>query len=142
MKYLFDTDHLSILQRQTGPSYVALQARLAQHPQNDFACSIISFHEQVLGCNAYVSQARNSYEVVRGYDMLAQVLRDFLDIPVLPFDAAAQQLFEQWRAQRVRIQTMDLRIAACAASAGLTILTRNARDFGKVPALSFEDWTH
>lgn len=141
MRYLLDTDHLSILQRQTGPAYAALRARLAPHPLTDFACSIISFHEQVLGCHTYINQARNAHEVVRGYEMLAQVLQDFVIIPVLPFDADAQLVFGQLRSQRVRIPTMDLRIAASAASRGLTLLTRNARDFGKVPGLPIEDWT-
>ena len=52
MKYLLDTDHLSVLQQQSGPAYDALSARVASHPRADLALSIISFHEQVLGCHA------------------------------------------------------------------------------------------
>ncbi len=141
MKYLLDTDHLSILQRQTGPAYAALLAHIAPHPLTDFACSIISFHEQVLGCHTYINRARNPHEVVRGYAMLAQVLQDFVTVSVAPFDDPAQAAFEQLQVQRVRIATMDLRIAASALSRGLILLTRNARHFGKVPGLQIEDWT-
>lgn len=44
-------------------------------------------------------------------------------------------------AQKIRIATMDLRIAAIALANNLTVLTQNTRDFGKVPGLITEDWT-
>ena len=50
-------------------------------------------------------------------------------------------VFDGLVAKRVRIATMDLRIASIALSQGLTLLTRNARDFSKVPGLAIEDWT-
>jgi tRNA(fMet)-specific endonuclease VapC len=60
---------------------------------------------------------------------------------VLPFDTAAISIYDTLRSQRVRIATMDLRIAATALSRGLTLLTRNVQDFRKVPGLVTEDWT-
>jgi tRNA(fMet)-specific endonuclease VapC len=36
---------------------------------------------------------------------------------------------------------MGLRLAAIALSRNLTVLTRNLRDFGRVPALKIEDRT-
>jgi tRNA(fMet)-specific endonuclease VapC len=141
VKYLLDTDHISILQRQSGPEYTTLMARIAQHPLADLAFSIINFHEQVLGCHTYISRARSSSDVVRGYRMLAQVLRDFAAVPVILFDAAAAAVFDGLLARRVRIATMDLRIASIALSHGVVLVTRNVSDFGKVPGLQIEDWT-
>jgi tRNA(fMet)-specific endonuclease VapC len=46
--------------------------------------------------------------------MLAQVLQDFTEALVIPFDAAAATVFEELVAQRVRVGTMALRIAAIA----------------------------
>ena len=63
-------------------------------PPTDLACSIISSHEQILGCHTYISQARRTEDVIRGYTMLAQVLRDFTEALVIPFDAAAAVVFE------------------------------------------------
>ena len=141
MKYLLDTDHISILQRQAGVEYGTLLLRIAQHPPTELACAIISFHEQVLGCHTYISQARRAEDVVRGYGMLAQVLRDFTEALVIPFDAAAAVVFERLVAQRVRVGTMDLRIAAIALSHEMVLVTRNTSDFRRVPGLRIEDWT-
>lgn len=116
-------------------------ARIAQYPLTEFAFSIISMHEQVLGCHTYIIRARTANDVIRGYDMLAQVLQDFTVSPVLPFDAAAAAVFDSLLAQRVRIGRMDLRIASIALARGLVVVTRNTSDFGKVPDLQIEDWT-
>jgi tRNA(fMet)-specific endonuclease VapC len=141
MRYLFDTDHLSILQRQTGVSYENLSAQVAQHPLSDFTVSIVSFHEQTIGAHAYINGARNPDEVIRGYDRLELVLSHFKVLPVLPFDRMAADRFQELLTQRVRGSTMDLRIASIALSQDLVLLTRNTKDFVKVPDLKFEDWT-
>jgi tRNA(fMet)-specific endonuclease VapC len=141
MRYLLDTDHISILQQQSGPEYAALIGRIAQVRRADLAFCIISFHEQVLGCNTYIAQAKTSADVERGYRMFDRVLSAFSAAFVLPFDSNASLVFVGLVAQRVRIATMDLRIASIALSLGLTVLTRNARDFGKVPGLIIDDWS-
>jgi tRNA(fMet)-specific endonuclease VapC len=141
VKFLLDTDHISILQRPSGPEFAALSARIAQHAVSDFAFCIVSFHEQVIGCHTYLGRARTSADVIRGYVMLDRVLDAFASAQVLPFDAAAAAVFDGLLAQRVRLATMDLRIAAIALSRGLVVLTRNVRDFAKVPGLLTEDWT-
>ena len=66
MRYLLDTDHISILQREAGPEFAALSARIARHDPADLAFSVVSFHEQTLGCHTYINRARAPAEVVRG----------------------------------------------------------------------------
>ncbi len=141
MKFLLDTDHISILQKQSGQEYGALMARIARVSPPDMAFCIVSFHEQVLGCNAYIAQAGTAAGIVRGYQMFDRVLSAFAAALVLPFDDRASAVCNRLTAQRVRIATMDLRIASIAMSRGLTVLTRNSRDFGKVSGLVVEDWT-
>ena len=139
MKYLLDTDHITVLQRPSGREHATLTARLSQHPQSDFALSVVSFHEQVLGAHTFVARARTAANIVRGYTLLQEILDAYLFAPVLPFDSAASARFEFLKRQRIRVATMDLSIAQ---TRGVVLLTRNAVDFGKIPGLIFEDWTH
>ncbi len=80
--------------------------------------------------------------MTRGYQMMEVILIDFSRFRVLPFDQPAAAQFTRLRKARVRIGTMDLRIAAIALSHQLTVLTRNTRDFEQVPGLAVADWTN
>jgi tRNA(fMet)-specific endonuclease VapC len=141
VRYLLDTDHISFLQRGFGPEYAALSARMSRHSPADFAFSLVSFHEQILGAHAYINRARSTRDVVRGYEVMGQVVQSYQTAAVLPFDAAAAAAFDGLAARRVRMGTMDLRFASIALSRGLTVLTRNLVDFRRVPGLTAEDWT-
>lgn len=137
--FLLDTDHLTILQRQNEPEYGRLRAAMDCHSPSDFYLSLVSFPEQMLGANAFISQAKNRSQVVRGYQMMEMCLIDFSRFRVLTFDEPSAAQFELLRSGS-RVGTMDLRIAATALSHDLTVLTRNTVDFGKVPGLKIEDW--
>jgi len=60
---------------------------------------------------------------------------------ILTFNEASAVEFRKLRQARVRIGTMDLKIAAIVLAHGATLLTRNLVDFRKVPGLKIEDWT-
>jgi tRNA(fMet)-specific endonuclease VapC len=139
--YILDTDHLGILQRQTSPQFGSLMRRISQYPESSFFVTIISFHEQIMGWNAYLVRARDAAGVVRGYSRLEGILADFAGSQILSYTPAAADLFEELRRQRIRIGTMDLRIGAIALMHRMTVLTRNLSDFGKAPNLRVEDWT-
>ena len=141
MIYLVDTDHLSILQRRGGADYAVLIMNLSNHPDADIGVPVVSLHEQALGCNALINSARNPSDVLLGYELLARTIEDFRRFPLVPYDAAAAIIFDQLKAAKIRIGTMDLRIAAIALARDLTLVTRNATDFGRVPGLRIEDWT-
>jgi len=141
MKYLLDTDHLSILQRQAGQDYINLSTRMAHYPLSDFAISTVTFHEQMLGSHTYINRARNVNDMVKGYEMMTRLVRDFKVLPLVTFDTSAATVLSQLQSQRIQLGKMDARIAAIALSSGLILLTRNHRDFGKVTGLRIEDWT-
>jgi len=139
--YLFDTDHVTIMQHRSGREWAALSNRLAQHGTDDFALSIVSFHEQVIGAHAYLNRARKPNELIRGYQILEEILQGYLFAQILPFDVAATAVYGQLTSSRLRVGSMDLRIAAIALSCNLVLLTRNSKDFSRVPGFLIEDWT-
>jgi tRNA(fMet)-specific endonuclease VapC len=141
VKYLLDTDHISFLQQRSGQEFIGLMARMSQYSSTDFALSVVSLHEQVLGAHNFINRARVNNDVIRGYTLLLEILQGFASSPVLPFDTKAIAVFDELRGQKVRVSTMDLRIAAIALSRNLVLLTRNVSDFSKVPGLVTEDWT-
>jgi tRNA(fMet)-specific endonuclease VapC len=68
-------------------------------------------------------------------------MNNFCRIRVVDFDAAAATQFQHLRKQRLRVGTMDLKIAAIVLASNATLLTRNFVDFRKVSGLQFDDWT-
>jgi tRNA(fMet)-specific endonuclease VapC len=140
MRYLLDTDHISIIQRRSGQPYQRLRDRMSQYPASDFALSVVSFHEQSLGANNIIQQARTPSDIASAYQLLSEILQGFSRASVLEMDQTAAERFEQLRSQRIRIGTMDLRIASICLTRNLILLTRNHKDFQQVPGLLFEDW--
>jgi tRNA(fMet)-specific endonuclease VapC len=59
----------------------------------------------------------------------------------LGFDEAAAMVFQRLRRSRLRIGTMDLKIAAIVLARDATLLSRNLDDFSQIPDLRVEDWT-
>jgi tRNA(fMet)-specific endonuclease VapC len=68
-------------------------------PRADLAFCIVSFHEQVLGCNSYIAQAKTSADLVPGYRMFDRVLSAIAASRVLPFDISASNVVDGLAAQ-------------------------------------------
>ena len=140
--FIFDTDHLALIQKRTEPEYSRIRLRASVRATTEFFVTIVSFHEEILGWNAYIANAKKIQGVIKGYDRLLHILTDFSEAQVLPFDDDAGARFIHLQQQKVRISTMDLRIASIALSHSMTVLTRNLSNFRRVPSLNVEDWTN
>jgi tRNA(fMet)-specific endonuclease VapC len=102
---------------------------------------VISYEEQTRGWLSYLASARSLTEQVTAYSYLQRHLQVFCTVPLLAFDPAAAAIVRQLQQRRIRIGTMDLKIASIALAQGATLLSRNVTDFRKVPELRVEDWT-
>lgn len=138
---ILDTDVLTIVQRASGKEYQRLVQRLdATSPQPVFV-TIVSFEEQMRGWLAHIARAKTLERQIVAYGKLRSLIDDFRTRPLLDFDERAAVEFRRLIQQRIRIGTMDLRIAAIALTHRATLVTRNSIDFGSVPGLTAEDWT-
>jgi tRNA(fMet)-specific endonuclease VapC len=139
--FIFDTDHLAILQRKNEPELSRIQSRMSGFASRDFFVTIVTFHEQIAGWYDHLAKAKKQRDVVFAYDMFGEVLADFAALQVLDYDERASAIFTSLVKQRVRVGTMDLRIASIVLANNMTLLTRNTVDFERVPGLRIEDWT-
>lgn len=133
--FVLDTDHVTLHQRG-HPQVIAQCRRL---PPNLLAVTVISIEEQMRGRLAQIG--RNQEDVAASYGRLGATLDYFCELIVLPFDAAAHRRFDQLRGEGIRIGTLDLRIAAIVLQRSAILVTRNRRDFERVPGLKLEDWS-
>ena len=78
---------------------------------------------------------------IEAYRRLRRQLENYCRVQLMDFDEPAAVEYQNFVTARVRIGTMDLKIAAVARSLNATLLSRNLKDFCKVPGLRVEDWT-
>ena len=130
LRYLLDTNILSALIRQPqGPVAVTL----ARRGYGTVCTSIVVAAELRFGARKLGSKA------------LAGKVDDLLaSLPVLSLDAGADYIYAEIRLQLEQAGTPigpnDLLIAAHALESGLTLVTDNAEEFGRIAGLQVENW--
>jgi tRNA(fMet)-specific endonuclease VapC len=138
---ILDTDCLSLLERKQGDAYQKLLENLSKFPSDEISTSIISFDEQMRGWMAIVARSRTTALLIDAYGDLESFLDAFRNMPVIAFDQDAGKVFDELKKQKIRVGTMDLRIAAIAISRNAILISRNLVDFERIPNLTVEDWT-
>jgi tRNA(fMet)-specific endonuclease VapC len=136
--YILDSDHVTLQQRQ----HPAVVERLAAVPADQVAVSIVTVEEQLRGWLALIRRgAQTPGRLTAAYAGLHRAVAYFAQVNILDYSEAAASHFAALRAQKVRIGTQDLRIAAIALAASGVLVTRNRQDFHHVPNLVLEDWS-
>lgn len=139
--FLLDSDHVSIIQRHTGPEYKRILEHLLLRAPESCFISIITLHEQFAGWSAYLSRAKQEEDRIYGYAQMAKMLVGFQQSQLLMYESDAVEVFSDMRKKKIRVGSMDLRIAAIAIANQMTVVTRNSVDFERIPGLNIEDWT-
>ncbi len=139
---ILDTDHMVVLKYSHGPEHATLSAKMAASPDQHFVTTCVTLEEQLRGWLALLKRSNDPSRQVSPYEELNKLIDYFARWTRLDFDDQAADQFKQLRRQRIRIGTMDLKIAAIALVHGSIVLSANLRDFQQVPNLHVEDWLH
>ena len=138
MFVIFDTNHYREVVHQT-PLFERLDRRMTAARADAFT-TIVTVQEITQGWLAALNRENAGPDQIYAYQRFLHSLLGFPKLTILPFDEDAARQFVRLQQQRIRIGTMDLKIAAICLAHDATLLTRNVVDFEKVPGLSVENW--
>jgi tRNA(fMet)-specific endonuclease VapC len=130
-QYMLDTDTCSYIMKRSNN---ALLKRLKRTPVSDVCISVITKSELLFGVE--VSPRRQQDEAaLKAFLRYVEVL-DFPDEAALHYAKIRADLKTRGKV----ISANDLFIAAHARSLGLTLVTNNTSEFGRVLNLAIENW--
>jgi tRNA(fMet)-specific endonuclease VapC len=135
--FVLDTDLLTLYYR--GDPIVV--RRVDARSPAELAISVLTVDEQLSGWYTLTRQARRPEEIARAYAHLGDAVVRLARWRILPYTELAIARVAQLKARRLNVRLMDLRIAAVALEHDAVVVTRNQRDFGRIPGLSLEDWS-
>lgn len=136
---LLDTDHFSVFTGKRAQWHEHLNARMeAEADQIGF--SIVAVEEVLRGWLAFIHRRREVHRQIDAYRRLEDLFNIVNSWTLVSFDVRAADRFTKLRRQRIRIGTMDLKIASVALVNNATLLTANLRDYSLVPDLRCENW--
>ena len=135
--FLLDTDHLTLY--EFGHPQVLKNVVL--HVMDTITISVITIEEQLEGWQSALRQAKDDAKREQIYRRMAQTVESLSGWPVLPYTIPAMQRRTTLLRMRLNVGSNDLKIAAIAMEDQATVVTRNVRDFSRIPSLAFTDWS-
>jgi tRNA(fMet)-specific endonuclease VapC len=135
--FVLDTDILTLFERGNA----VVTARIVEHASKEIAISVVTVEEQLSGWYAQLRKARDPERIAWAYRHLAASIRFLSGVRILDYDVAAVQRYDELKRLRLKVRKMDLQIAATVLQHSGVIVTRNVRDFQRIPGLQIEDWS-
>lgn len=135
--YLLDTDILSLYQR----GHVKVSQGVARHPRSTVRLVAVSAKELIDGRAAMILQAKTPDRLAEAWAQYADTVTFLSRFPIEPLSETAILRFQSLMKMKLGVGGNDLRIASVALEATATVVTRNVRDFSRVPGLMIEDWS-
>ncbi len=137
MRYVLDTD-IPTLYEEGHPE---LCRNVAAHRPEDISTTIITVEEQLSGWFTMLRRAKDYRTLARIYQRMTDTVTFLARIQIDSFTEPAIARGESLQAMKLNAGSKGLRIAAIVLEQGSILVTRNARDFRRVPGLILEDWS-
>jgi tRNA(fMet)-specific endonuclease VapC len=134
--YVLDTDILSLYEQ----GQVAVCMRVDAQPDDHLATTVMTAEERLSGWYRRLRTAKNQKDLASAYDSLAGTIEFLGGWRILSFTEPAITRFKQLKALKLNVGSSDLSIAAITLENGGILVTRNTRDFQRVPGLTIENW--
>jgi tRNA(fMet)-specific endonuclease VapC len=136
--HLLDTNTLTALHK--GDPRVIDRLKHLDDP--DIATTLITKIELLRGRMDFLLKATNGQDLLRAQSWLFQTETLLGEIDSLPFDSMAIEQFERLIAERLsrKMGRADLQIASIALAKRAILVTRNIKDFQRVPNLKIVNW--
>jgi tRNA(fMet)-specific endonuclease VapC len=104
------TNHLTVLKHARDERFMKLTQRMADSVDQDFATTAVTLEEQLRGWLAEISRFSDPEKQIPAYSELTGLIDFFSYRTILQFDAAASSRFRQFRSQKIRAGSMDLKL--------------------------------
>jgi tRNA(fMet)-specific endonuclease VapC len=136
---VFDTDIASLI-FEGDSNY---ETRFEAIPEDERSLAIVTVDELFRGRLSVIREAespRSKRLLSEAYELLKRTTENTRDFTILPFTGVAESLSKSWHQAKISKGIKDLRIAAICVAHDATLVTRNRRDFERVPGLKLEIW--
>jgi tRNA(fMet)-specific endonuclease VapC len=135
--FVLDTDILSLYQR----GHSVLSSKLNSYPASELAITVITVEEELAAWYSLLRKVHDPDDLVMAYTRLAEAVPVLARWQIPRMNSASVVRYEKLKSMNLNVRKMDLRIAAITLEHGGVLVTRNTRDFQRIPSLQVEDWS-
>jgi len=136
--YLLDTDTLVHLFAR----HPLVVRHLAANGRMFAVSTVISKVELLRGRHEFLLKAKDGQDLLRAQQLLDETEQSLEQVLILDVDAKSAEWFDRLRGQRAlrKVGRADLLIAGIVLAHDATLVSRNLRDFRRVPGLKVVNW--
>lgn len=137
IRFILDTTTITLLLWK----HQQVTTKVHAQPPGTVGITTVTVEEVVGGWFTKLRQARTNAQEAFAAARLAEATALLGRFPILPTTELALDRYDTLVKIKLNVGRKDLKIVAVGLELPATVVTDNARDFGRVPGLAWVDWT-